>query len=173
MKIGIDRGHNCPPDTGASGIKSEDKVVKKLGDIITSLLEASGHDVIDCCPGNANSINDSLSKRAAIANKAKCDLYISLHCNASNGQGHGTEVFAISDAARVYAKPVVDAIASLGFRNRGVKNQKFAVLRLTNMPAILIEFFFIDNKIDCDLADKLGLELTAETVVKALLSVLK
>lgn len=174
MKIGIDRGHNCPPDTGASGIKNEDPIVKELGDLISDKLEQAGHDIIDCCPGKVSSIRESLNRRCQIANAAKCDLYISLHCNASEGGlGHGTEVFAISDAARTYAKPVVDAIASLGFRNRGVKSKNLAVLRLTSMPAILIEFFFIDNENDCELADKLGLKLIANTVVKALLSELK
>lgn len=31
MKFGIDMGHNCPPDTGATGIKQEDALTKAVG----------------------------------------------------------------------------------------------------------------------------------------------
>ncbi len=166
MRIGIDRGHNCPPDTGADGIKFEDNIVKELGDLITVGLKQAGHEVIDCCPGKAPTVGLSLHRRCAIANNADCDLYISLHCNAFNTKAYGTEVFAISSTGRKYAQLVLNNLVKLGFANRGVKDgSKLYVVKNTNMPAILVEFFFIDSERDCKLADKLGLETIANTVV--------
>ncbi|WP_010181691.1 N-acetylmuramoyl-L-alanine amidase family protein [Aquimarina agarilytica] len=36
-----------------------------------------------------------LSKRADIANKAKADLFVSIHCNAHNSNAYGTETFVL------------------------------------------------------------------------------
>lgn len=36
-----------------------------------------------------------LNKRADIANKAKADLFVSVHCNSHGSQAHGTETFAL------------------------------------------------------------------------------
>ncbi|MFN5872190.1 MAG: cell wall hydrolase, partial [Aphanizomenon sp.] len=36
MKFGIDIGHNCPPDSGASGIKSEDRLTTEVGNKVIS-----------------------------------------------------------------------------------------------------------------------------------------
>ncbi len=64
MKFGIDIGHNCPPrDIGASGIKQEDDLTKDVGTRLINKLKAAGHTVINCTPGSASSVGDSLRKR--------------------------------------------------------------------------------------------------------------
>jgi len=72
--------------------------------------------------------------------------------------GTGTEAYiSIHDTgrARAIANAILRRIAGLGFVNRGVKTQTnasgqdaFGIIRLTNMPAVLIELAFINNPQD-------------------------
>ena len=102
----------------------------------------------------------SLITRVLKANDSKyrkTSLYISLHNNA--GGGEGTEVFTsvgqtLSDK---FAQGVISEIKKT-LPNRKIradikdgdddKEEQFYVLRKTNMPAMLIEFGFFDNKND-------------------------
>ncbi|PPJ65140.1 N-acetylmuramoyl-L-alanine amidase [Cuspidothrix issatschenkoi] len=166
MKFGIDIGHNCPPDSGANGIKSEDKLTMELGNKIIAKLESLGHTVIPCKPNSARTVNQSLGRRCEKANNNRVDFFVSIHFNAFNGQANGTEVFAISDAGRKVAQKVLDEIVKLGFFNRGVKSgSHLYVLRRTNMPGILIEGCFIDSAKDMQLYDS---EAMANAIVAGL-----
>jgi N-acetylmuramoyl-L-alanine amidase len=166
MKFGIDIGHNCPPDSGANGIKSEDKLTMELGNKIIAKLESLGHTVISCKPNSASTVNQSLGSRCEKANHNRVDFFVSIHFNAFNGQANGTEVFAISDAGRKVAQKVLDEIVKLGFFNRGVKSgSHLYVLRRTNMPGILIEGCFIDSAKDMQLYDS---EAMANAIVAGL-----
>ena len=154
MKFGIDIGHNCPPDSGAVGIKSENKLTMEVGNKVIAKLENLGHTVIACKPNSARTVNQSLGSRCEKANSNRVDIFVSIHFNAFNGQANGTEVFAISDAGRRVAQKVLDEIVKLGFFNRGVKNgSHLYVLRRTNMPGILIEGCFIDSAKDMQIYD--------------------
>ena len=154
MKFGIDIGHNCPPDSGAAGIKSEDKLTMEVGNKVIAKLESLGHTVISCKPNSASTVNQSLGSRCEKANNNRVDFFVSIHFNAFNGQANGTEVFAISDAGKKVAQKVLDEIVKLGFFNRGVKSgSHLYVLKRTNMPGILIEGCFIDSAKDMQIYD--------------------
>ncbi|OUL35769.1 N-acetylmuramoyl-L-alanine amidase [Nostoc sp. T09] len=153
MKFGIDIGHNCPPDTGALGIKKEDILTKAVGTLLIQKLTAAGHTVIDCTPKTASSVTDSLLQRANKANANNVNLFVSIHFNAFNNKVNGTEVFAISNASKGIAQSVLKEIVKLGFNNRGVKNTSLSVLRNTHMPAILVECCFCDSQTDMDIFD--------------------
>jgi N-acetylmuramoyl-L-alanine amidase len=154
MKYGIDIGHNCPPDSGASGIRSEDRLTMEVGSKVIDKLESLGHTVIPCKPNSASTVNRSLGSRCDKANNNRVDFFVSIHFNAFNGQANGTEVFAISDGGTKVAQKVLDEIVKLGFFNRGVKSgSHLYVLRRTNMPGILIECCFIDSAKDIQLYD--------------------
>ncbi|MBO3463666.1 N-acetylmuramoyl-L-alanine amidase, partial [Aetokthonos hydrillicola] len=166
MKFGIDIGHNCPPDTGVTGIKQEDVLTLDVGTQVISKLKALGHEVVECTPSQANTVRESLSKRCDTANNAKVDLYLSIHFNGFNRQANGTEVYAISDKATRIAKPVLDEIVKLGFFNRGIKSgTHLFVLRNTEMPAILVECCFCDAPKDMNI---LNTEAIANAIVKGL-----
>jgi N-acetylmuramoyl-L-alanine amidase len=154
LKWSIDIGHNCPPDTGAIKIKREDDLTKEIGELLITKLEAKGVTIVRCLPSKSSSVKESLQCRCKIANDSKSDLYISIHFNAFNWNANGVEVFAISPYGKNVARNVVDEIAKLGYKNRGVKDgSHLYVIKNTSMPAILIECCFCDSKTDMLLYD--------------------
>ena len=165
MKYGIDIGHNCPPeDTGAVGIKSEDELNKEVGLKVIEKLKILNHEVINCTPSYASSLDSSLYKRTNKANEEGVKFYVSIHFNI--GGGKGTEVFAISNTSKEVAIKVVNEIAALGYTNRGVKDGSWLyVLRNTKMPAILVECGFIDSKEDMQ---RFNADKMANSIVKGL-----
>ena len=154
MKFAIDIGHNAPPrDTGAVGLVSEDRLTKLVGEKLTEILKASGHQVILTAPRVASSVNESLGMRVKIANQSSANLFVSIHFNAANFKAHGAEVYALSSTGGAIARSVLTEICKLGYYNRGVKSAPFYVLRHTTMPAILVECCFCDSKRDMDRFD--------------------
>ena len=154
-KVFIDPGHNYSGgDTGAVGygLKEQDISVK-VGNKLRVLLEINGMEVKSSRVSlydnvGDGSLNSSLSSRASQANQWGADLFISVHCNAANSKAYGAETYAYENGTKAYRlaecvqKRVVE---ETGRVNRGVKTASFAVLRNTNMPAILVETAFIDN----------------------------
>ncbi len=166
MKFGIDIGHNCHPDGGAVGIKSENFLNMEVGILVIEKLIAAGHEVINCKPSKAVTVNNSLQQRVNKANSEKVDYFVSIHFNAFNSEAYGTEIFAISQAGRNLAQRVLNEIIELGFFNRGVKDgSKFFVVKNTHAPAILIECCFCDSKRDMNLFDA---EKMASAIVRGL-----
>ena len=74
------------------------------------------------------------------------------HCNSFNGSAKGTEslVYSLGSQSAAFAERIQTAITTrLKTVNRGVKERKdLAVLRLTTMPAVLVETAFIDSSDD-------------------------
>jgi N-acetylmuramoyl-L-alanine amidase len=168
MKFVIDLGHGQSPDTGADGIRSEEECINEVGNILISNLRKLGHEVIESRPkSKISNVRQSLQARVDCSNFANPDLFVSIHFNASDtGLGHGTEVFAISKSGKSTAKKVVDNIAEIGFKNRGVKDGSHLYLvKNTNNIAILIECCFCDNFTDMNLYT----ECTAERIANAIL----
>jgi len=149
MKFGIDLGHNCSPDIGASGIQREDNLILQVGKRVIKKLLDKGHTIVETCPHSAVSVLNSLRQRVTVANQAKVDIFVSIHFNAFNRRAHGTEVLVASERGRVIAQPILAEICKLGFVNRGVKfRTDLFVLNQTNMPAVLIECCFCDSATD-------------------------
>jgi N-acetylmuramoyl-L-alanine amidase len=151
MLIALDKGHNSPSgDTGARGIKFEDELADQVVKALKPRLEEMGHEVVLTCPGKSSNVNESLRSRCNTANKAGADLFVSIHFNAFDGSAHGTEVWVNTPNSKAFeqAQDVVENIAALGYRNRGVKAKGFLVLRETSMPALLVECCFCDNRQD-------------------------
>jgi len=91
----------------------------------------------------------SLQERANFANNGKVDVFVSIHCNAANNPtARGLEAFYFrqSGAGERLANAILDKLVlETGLENRGVKEASFAVLRLTDMPAVLVECGFLTN----------------------------
>lgn len=117
-----------------------------------------------------------LSERAVYANAHKAALFISYHLNAATASAKGYEDFTYptknSDTVSgrdTYHGAVLPALRQLNQTNRGKKVANFAVLRLTNMPAVLVELGFITNAAEYDtIAGKANFELLAQTHAAAI-----
>ncbi|MBA4494674.1 N-acetylmuramoyl-L-alanine amidase [Paenactinomyces guangxiensis] len=87
-----------------------------------------------------------LADRTNLANSKGADLYVSCHYNAGGGEGvecyHYPGSSKGSRAANLIHKYVIQGTKQ---RNRGVKSANFHVLRETKMPAVLIEYGFMDD----------------------------
>lgn len=173
MRINVHAGHNPDGMTacGAIGLIRESTEARAVKDRVIAQLASMGHTVRDCTCDSGADQNDVLKKIVAVCNAQEADLDISIHFNAgaqSETDGHttGTEVYvySTSSAAAIYAQQVVDSIAALGFRNRGVKEQtSLYVLRHTKAPAMLIECCFVDDPDDVSLynADRMATAIVA------------
>lgn len=97
-----------------------------------------------------------LSERAQIANQLGADYFVSLHHNAAGGQGFESFVYPGTRNQRagqlqdVVHSGIMQFLGPLGIRDRGKKEANFAVLRQTSMPAILIEYLFVDHPTDAN-----------------------
>ena len=153
-KIYIDPGHNpTGNDTGAVGygLKEQDVSVQ-VGIILRELLLVSGQTVKmsreNITDTVSSSLNGSLAGRYNAANSWDADIFVSIHCNAANTKAYGCETYYCtgSNQGKVLAECVQPHMAAETERyNRGVKSANFAVIKHTNMPAILVETAFIDN----------------------------
>ena len=151
-------GHNFKVQ-GASGCFSETIEDRNVKNKVIALLRAEGHTVYDCTDENGTTQSKNLANIVALQNQHTVDLDISIHFNASNGQGHGTEVLQYSSKTQSYSERIVNNIAALGFKNRGVKDgKKLYVLRKSKNKAILRECCFCDNADDAKIynADKMA-----------------
>ncbi len=141
-----------------------------------------------------------LPERPAIANRAKADLFISLHFNAaptggsvvagpetycitpvgaasSNAQGEGADHGATT-ANRVEKKSLIFAyqiqkslVRNLGVNDRSVRRARFWVLRDAQMPAILIEGGYMTNPADSKrIYDAAWRRQMAAAIVKGILN---
>lgn len=154
-------------DTGAvgSGLREQD-LTRLVGNKVIAKLQRLGHIVIDCTVDSSTSVAQALNAICAKANAAKADMFISIHFNASNGSGHGVEVFTYGGKEVPQARNILNNIVGLGYTNRGIKDGKgLAVIKNTNAPAMLIECCFIDNAGDMD---RFNAEDMANAIVKGL-----
>ena len=165
MKFNIHAGHNFKVP-GAGGCFSETSEDRKVKDLVISKLRSLGHTVYDCTDEDGTTSGANLANIVNKCNAHKVDLDVSIHFNAFNGSARGTEVFQYDSKTNSYASGVVNAIASLGFTNRGVKNgSHLYVIRNTISPAILIECCFCDCRTDANIYNA---EKMATAIVKGL-----
>ena len=155
-------------DTGAigNGFK-EQNLTRKVGNLVMAKLKYKGHTVINCTVDSAASVAEALNSICYKANMNKADIFVSIHFNASNGAGHGTEVFTFGAKEIKQARNVLNNIVSLGYTNRGIKDgSKLAVIKNTHAKSMLVEVCFIDNKEDMKLFNA---EKIADAIVNGLI----
>jgi N-acetylmuramoyl-L-alanine amidase len=150
MKICIDAGHGGS-DPGAIGTEpfhlEEKDFNLNLAETLEGQLESRGHWVVMT---RRKDRYVSLPARANFANRLEAEFFVSIHANAAESYlADGMEVFYFpgSQAGRNAATTVLNSMIESfpDHRNRGVKSANFTVLRLTNMPAILVESEFLTN----------------------------
>ncbi|MGG3841810.1 N-acetylmuramoyl-L-alanine amidase [Anoxybacillus kestanbolensis] len=150
MKIVLDAGHGGhDPGAVANGLKEKDLTLCIVRHIGRLLREYEGVEVYYT---RTDDRFLELSERAEIANKLKADYFISVHINAGGGTGFESYIYNgnVSNATVAYQNVIhAEIMKAIGnVRDRGKKRANYAVLRQTNMPALLTENLFIDNASD-------------------------
>lgn len=141
-KIYINPGHS-DKDPGAVGYEKE----RDLNVRTAKYMNAYLRDKYECELKKTAGSNNSLSAVAAEANAWGADLFVSIHNNAGGGDGY--EALVYSEKNKELGKIFEKHVKAIGQNSRGVKlRPELAVLRLTNMPAILNEGAFVDNQKD-------------------------
>jgi N-acetylmuramoyl-L-alanine amidase len=167
--IMLDPGHGGKDPGNEEGSMQEKRYTLLLAQQLRARLQAAGYKVL--LTRTRDTFVD-LPERSAMANRAKADLFLSLHFNdagAGDASVRGLEVFCLtpntaasthSPRSAVSNQPLAghrhtarntllayqvqkSMMLRLGMTDRGVKRARFAVLRDLTMPGILIEGGFM------------------------------
>lgn len=154
--IMLDAGHGGT-DPGAQGeldgkTINEKDLTLSITYKVKTILEKNGYTTSMTRTGDTL---PSLSERPEQANSEDCALFVSIHINAAEDkEAYGTEIFwseqnngdtygvTSEQFAGMVLKPM---IKYMGSYNRGVKMANWAVIRRSQMPAVLVEVGFISN----------------------------
>ena len=165
-KIYINPGHS-EKDPGAVGYATERQLNEKVSGFMADYLQTH----FDCQIRVYSS--DSLNAVCDDANRWGADLFVSNHFNAGGGDGFEALVYSEKrvELGKIFAKHV----EAIGQNLRpygaapGVKiRTNLHVLKYTNMPAVLNEGAFVDNKTDIqDWNEEHELQKLGEAYAKA------
>ena len=167
-KIYINPGHS-DKDPGAVGYETERRLNVAVSKYMNDYLLANYDCETKVTPGSM----DSLSAICKDANGWGADLFVSNHFNAGGGDGYEALVYNQARVAlgKIFAKHVQAIGQNLRLYGAapGVKiRTDLGVLKKTNMPAVLNEGAFVDNKTDIsDWNDDAELKKLGEAYAKA------
>lgn len=160
MRIYLDPGHGGK-DPGAIGydpwILVEEDVAWSVALGVRVLLEGAGHEVRTSRP---QSRYVTLGGRTGEANAWPADAFVSIHCNAAEATtARGVEVLHYgSRAGSLLAQALLEEVrGAVPVVDRGLKiRPDLAVLRLTQMPAALVELPFISTPAELEMLAAAG-----------------
>jgi N-acetylmuramoyl-L-alanine amidase len=172
-RIMIDAGHGGK-DRGTFSdplALSEKEVALDVALRLEAILTQQGFEVAQI---RTDDVFVEKGQRALMARLAEADLFVSIHFNAAgNPNARGTETYVLTPARQRSTGDASSPIAELGTEtgnatdawnvvlgeevhralidrlgtvDRGLKRARFAVLRLAEMPAILIEAGFLSHE---------------------------
>ena len=151
----LDAGHGGEnPGAIYNGRQEKDDALE-LTLAVGRILEANGVDVYYT---RETDIFETPLQKAQEANQTGADYFVSIHRNSSPmpNQYTGIETLVYNqygEAARL-AYNINDKLEDVGFENQGVNERtNLAVLRRTQMPAVLVEVGFINTDADNVLLD--------------------
>lgn len=141
-KIYINPGHS-DVDPGAVGFETERVLNLKTANYMNEHLLA----YYDCQTMVTEGTVNSTTTVCKEANAWGADLLVSIHNNAGGGDGY--EALVYSEKRKELGQIFEKFVKAAGQNSRGVKYRpNLNVLKSSNMPAILNEGAFVDNKTD-------------------------
>lgn len=175
MKIFVRFGHS-KKFVGSSGFLDEVTVIRQYAPWVAQILYSAGHEVMTFNPDTiSESYPDSDAELMAGINAAKAwgaVLFVSCHANAAGGTGTEVLVRSTDTLGKAIGTKVNTNVSSLlGLNNRGLKHptNKGELNYTTNMSAIILEPFFVDNQTDCNAYNSTGGESLGRTIANAIL----
>lgn len=151
-KIWIDAGHGgVQPGAVAFG-RAEKNLTLQIAVLLGTELTRCGMTVAQT---RTTDVDIPLDTRGPLASKWGADYFVSVHLNAGGGRGAETWCSIAGGKSKALAECIQAELVGLGYVDRGVKTRKgddgrdyLAVIRQTNMPAVLAEVGFIDSQED-------------------------
>ena len=142
---------------GAVGYINESDEARNVRNVIKYFASQNPEVRFVDCTVDKGSQDQVLNSVIAICNEADVELAIQIHFNAcktedNDGSMKGSECYIYPGSkARPYAEKICNSLAKVGYKNRGVKeNKSFKFLKKTKAPAIIVEVCFVDDKDDTD-----------------------
>ncbi len=169
VKIMIDAGHGGY-DKGATfenRVEKDDNLELALA--VGEILQSQGYDVEYT---RTRDVYDSPAEKARIANQSGADFFVSIHRNSAPERnqysGVQTLVYNTSGIKNIMAQNINNELEKVGYNKINVEARpELAVLRRTNMPAVLVEAGFINSDTDNRLWDTKFSE-TAEAIASGI-----
>jgi len=132
----IDPGHGGK-DIGARGLMStESQVALEVGLKLGKAIQKEFPEIklvftrtTDVLPGNLSNKDQAIRLRATMANEARGDIFISIHCNATGARAGGW-----------YAKRIIGHTAKIVYTGKGRKKKKKTI----QLP--VYENYYVENK---------------------------
>ncbi len=146
--IVVDAGHGGD-DPGARGLApvAEETINLNIALELARSLEERGARVIT---SRDRDFFVSLDDRAALAERTRADLLVSIHADSSQRSGvSGSTVYiarSASTASHDAARCIVAALERAGIECRGISNADYRVLAAHSRPAVLVECGFLTNR---------------------------
>ena len=160
----LDAGHGADDvgatSTGGARLEKDDNLRLTLK--VKDRLEAKGIKVILTREEDSDI---TLKERCKLANRKRCDFFLSLHRNSS-ASGSGFEAWIAKEPKgneEETAQKLVEALSDISsLPNRGVK-KGYRNSSGNNLPSILLEVGFVTNEVDNKSFDK-SLDENAEAI---------
>jgi N-acetylmuramoyl-L-alanine amidase len=154
-KIIIDAGHGGYDNGASYGSRKEKDEVLKLALAVGDILERDGYDVAYT---RTDDTYTSPTGKARIGNESGADFFVSIHRNSAVSpnlyNGVQTLVYDNNGIKVDMAENINAELEKVGYKNIGIEvRPNLAVLRRTEMPAVLVEVGFINSDIDNTLLD--------------------
>lgn len=155
MKILLISGHGAGDPGAVSQFgKEADETIYMVEEIKKTL---SAYAQVDLYPTERNAYKDAKAGKLAV-NFGNYNYVLEVHFNSGaadlkgNGRTTGTEIYVTTAEKTVGVETkIVQSIAALGFKNRGVKRTNFTVIyraKAAGVSSALLEVCFIDDKDD-------------------------
>lgn len=147
----VDAGHGGKdPGAVANGLKEKDLTLFMVQHFIDYVKKT--YPSVQLKASRTTDTYIELNKRAEMANQWGANAFISFHVNAGGGTGfesyiHPNAKDRTAEIQEIVHKEVLKVLPK-NTVDRGRKRKNLAVLRLTSMPAVLLEVLFIDNEKD-------------------------
>lgn len=153
-KVFLSAGHGGS-DPGATANGLQEKVIN-LNALLACKAELERHGV-NVATSRTTDANDPVQEEVREANASKADIAVSFHANAGGGDGFEAFYYSTSAKGKKLAQLCEKHVKALGQNSRGCKTgDKLMFVRATNMPAVLVESFFVDNAKDKAIGDTLA-----------------
>ncbi|GAB4134634.1 MAG: N-acetylmuramoyl-L-alanine amidase [Cyanobacteria bacterium J069] len=146
----LDPGHGGgdPGAIGIGGLREKD-VVFPITTQVARLLEQQGVQVVMT---RTDDREIDLEPRVQIAERARANLFVSIHANAislDRPDVNGIETYYASEAGARLGRVIHDSmVRNTGLNDRGLRSARFYVIRNTSMPAVLLETGFVTGSQD-------------------------